>query len=325
MKARIIGTGSYAPEKVVTNSDLEKFLDTTDEWIVTRTGIKQRHVAADNEATSDLATRAAQNALEMAGVDPAELDLIVMGSVTGDFPFPACACLVQKNLAAKKAVAFDLSAACSGFIFGLSTADQYHKTGRVKKSLVIGAEIMTRTVNWDDRSTCVLFGDGAGAVVMETMEGERGILSTHLHTDGSRWELLYQAGFGSRTPPSHAGIDEGSYFLKMAGNEVFKVAVCSLTDVAIEALEANGVTREEVALIIPHQANQRILDATGKRLKVPPEKIFSNVASYANTSAASIPIALDEAHRSGQIKEGDLVVLNAFGSGFTSGAALIRW
>lgn len=325
MKARIIGTGSYAPAKILTNFDLEKFLDTSDEWIVSRTGIRQRHVAADDEATSDLATKAALMALESAAVEPGELDLIVVGSITGDYPFPASACLVQKNLSARNALAFDLSAACSGFIYGLSVAEQYHLNGRVRKSLIIGAEIMTRTVDWKDRSTCVLFGDGAGAVVMESSPGENGILATRLHTDGSNWELLYQAGFGSRTPPSHEGIDNGDYFLKMAGNEVFKIAVRTLTDVAIEVLEAHGVSREEVALIIPHQANQRILDATGKRLRVPPEKIFSNVANYANTSAASIPIALDEANRSGRIKAGDLVVLNAFGGGFTSGAALIRW
>jgi len=325
MKARIIGTGSYAPEKILTNFDLEKFLDTSDDWIVTRTGIRQRHIAGDHEATSDLATRAAQNALEMAGVDGGELDLIVMGSITGDFPFPASACLVQKNLGAKKAFAFDLSAACSGFIYGLSTAEQYHKSGRVRKSLIIGAEIMSRTVDWKDRGTCVLFGDGAGAVVLETSEGESGILSTHLHSDGSNWDLLCQPGFGSRIPPSVEGVKEGVCFLKMQGNEVFKMAVRALSDVVLEALEANGISKEEVSLIFPHQANKRILDATGKRLQVPPEKIYSNVEKFANTSAASIPIALDEANRSGKIREGDIIVLNAFGGGFTWGAALIRW
>ena len=325
MKARIIGTGSFAPEKILTNFDLEKFLDTSDEWIVTRTGISQRHVAADEEATSDLATQAARNALEMAGVSPDELDLIIVGSITGDFPFPATACLVQKNLGARNAFAYDLSAACSGFIYGLSNADQYHKSGTARKSLVIGAETMTRTVDWKDRGTCVLFGDGAGAVVLETTEGDSGILSTHLHSDGSSWELLCQPGFGSRNPPSIEGIEEGVHYLKMQGNEVFKMAVRSLSDVVVEALEANGITKEEVTLIFPHQANKRILDATGKRLQVPPEKVYSNVDCYANTSAASIPIALDEANRNGKIKEGDVVVLNAFGGGFTWGAALIRW
>jgi 3-oxoacyl-[acyl-carrier-protein] synthase-3 len=325
MKARIIGTGSFAPEKILTNIDLENFLDTSDEWIVTRTGIRQRHIASDGEATSDLATQAARNALEMAGVSPEELDLIIVGSITGDYPFPATACLVQKNLGARNAFAYDLSAACSGFIYGLSNADQYHKSGAVRKSLVIGAETMTRTVDWKDRATCVLFGDGAGAVVLETSEGDSGILSTHLHSDGSSWELLYQPGFGSRNPPSAEGLEEGVHYLKMQGNEVFKMAVRSLSDVVAEALEANGLSKEEVTLIFPHQANKRILDATGKRLQVPPKKIYSNVDSYANTSAASIPIALDEANRNGKIQEGDVVVLNAFGGGFTWGAALIRW
>jgi 3-oxoacyl-[acyl-carrier-protein] synthase III len=324
MKAKIIGTGSFAPEKILTNFDLEKILDTSDEWIFSRTGIKQRHIAADDEATSDLATRAAQNALEMAGVSPGELDLIIVGSITGDFSFPATACLVQKNLGARNAFAYDVSAACSGFIYGLSNAELYHSAGKARKSLVIGAETMTRTVDWKDRGTCVLFGDGAGAVVLESSDGESGILSTHLHSDGSNWELLYQPGFGSRTLPSVEG-KEGPYFLKMQGNEVFKIAVHCLSDVVIEALEANGASKEDVTLIFPHQANKRILDATGKRLKVPAEKIFSNVASYANTSAASIPIALDEANRTGKIKEGDLIVLNAFGGGFTWGAALVRW
>ncbi len=324
MKAKIIGTGSFAPEKILTNFDLEKNLDTSDEWIFTRTGIRQRHVAGDDEATSDLATRAAQNALEMAGVSPEELDLIIVGSITGDFSFPATACLVQKNLGARNAFAYDVSAACSGFIYGLSNAELYHAAGKARKSLIIGAETMTRTVDWKDRGTCVLFGDGAGAVVLETSDGESGILSTHLHSDGSSWELLYQPGFGSRKLPSVEG-REGPYFLKMQGNEVFKIAVRYLSDVVIEALESNGISKEEITLIFPHQANQRILDATGKRLKIPLEKIFSNVASYANTSAASIPIALDEANRTGRIKAGDLIVLNAFGGGFTWGSALIRW
>ena len=320
IKARIAGTGSYVPEKVVTNFDLEKFLDTSDEWIVSRTGIHQRHVAAADENASDLATQASRKALEMAGVAPEELDLIVVGTVTGEFTFPSSGCMIQKKLGARKAFAFDVSAACSGFIFALSNAVNYHRLGGVRRSLVIGSEVMTRTVDWKDRNTCVLFGDGAGAVVLVSEEGERGILSTHLHSDGNFSELLYQPGLGaSPTEPPQ------DHFVKMQGNEVFKVAVKALSDVALEALEANGLRKEDLKMIFPHQANKRILDAIGKRLDLGPEKVFSNVDQVANTSAASIPIALDHAHRGGKIQPGDLILLNAFGGGLTWGAALVRW
>ncbi len=324
-RARIIGTGSCVPDKVLTNSDLEKFLDTTDEWIVSRTGIRERHIAADGEYTSDLATRAAERALAMAGVRGEEIDLIVVGTITGDFPWPATACLVQKNLGATAAAAFDVSAACSGFVYALDAAVRRIETGASKKALVIGAEILSRAIDWEDRNTCILFGDAAGAVVLEGQEGENGVLSTHLHADGSYWELLYQPGFGSRYPASEAGIKERLPFLKMQGNEVFKVAVRSLSDVALEALAANGMSVQDLDLFIPHQANRRILEATAKRLGLNDEQVYINVDRFGNTSGASIPLALDEANRAGRIKAGDIIMFDAFGGGFTWASALLRW
>ena len=324
-KARIIGTGSCVPDKVLTNSDLEKFLDTTDEWIVSRTGIRERHIAGEGECTSDLATRAAERALAMAGVRGDEIDLVVVGTITGDFPWPATACLVQKNLGATGAAAFDVSAACSGFVYALDAAVRRIETGVSKKALVIGAEVLSRAVDWEDRNTCILFGDGAGAVVLEGQEGEHGVLSTHLHADGSYWELLYQPGFGSRYPASEAGIKERLPFLKMQGNEVFKVAVRSLSEVAQEALAANGMTTADIDLFIPHQANRRILEATAKRLGLGDEQVYINVDRFGNTSGASIPLALDEANRAGRLKDGDILLLDAFGGGFTWASALLRW
>ncbi len=325
IRARITGTGSYVPEKVLTNLDIEKFLDTSDEWIRTRTGICERHVAADGEYTSDLATKAAQRAIEMAGVDAKEIDLIVVGTITGDYPWPATACVVQRNLGALNAGAFDVSAACSGFLYALSCAVDRIEAGRSKKAVVIGAETLTRIIDWEDRNTCVLFGDAAGAVVLEASEGEQGILSTHLHADGTQLELLYQPGFGTRLMPSEESLKERDYFLKMQGNEVFKVAVRSLTEVANIALKANNLTAEDIDLFIPHQANIRILDATSKRIGLKENQVYINVDRFGNTSAATIPLALDEANRAGRLKEGDIVLLDAFGGGFTWAAVLLRW
>ncbi len=324
-KARIIGTGSCVPEKIVTNFDLEKFLDTSDQWIVSRTGIRERRIAADDETTSDLATRAAERALAMAGLSAEDIDYIVVGTITGDYPWPATACVVQNNLGAKTAAAFDVSAACSGFVFALDTAARQIEAGAVRRALVIGAEVLSRIIDWEDRNTCVLFGDGAGAVVLEASEGDQGVLSTHLHSDGSYLELLYQPGFGNRHPASEQGVRDRLQFLKMQGNEVFKVAVRSLSEVALEALEANGLKAEDLDLFIPHQANRRILEATAKRLGLTEEQVYINVDRFGNTSGASIPIALDEANRAGRMKEGDLVMFDAFGGGFTWGAALLRW
>jgi len=325
MKARIIGTGSYLPEKILTNKDIEKLVDTTDEWIRARTGICERRVAAEDEDTSDLAVNAARNAMDMAGVTAEDIDYIVVGTITGDLPWPATACLVQDKLGAKNAVAFDVSAACSGFVFALDTAMAQIEAGRVKKALVIGAEVLTRAIDWQDRNTCVLFGDGAGAVVLEAQEGENGILSTHLHSDGSYWELLHQPGFATRHPVSEQGLQDRLQYLKMQGNEVFKVAVRSLAEVAKEALAANNLTGEQIDMMIPHQANMRILDATAKRLKLREDQVYVNVDRFGNTSGASIPIALDEANRKGLIKENDLLLFDAFGGGFTWGAVVVRW
>jgi len=326
IRARITGTGSALPEKVLTNFDLEKMVETSDEWIVARTGISQRRIASEGEYTSTFATLAAQRALEAAGVSAEEIDLIILGTLTPDFPFPATACLVQQNLGAKNAFCFDLSAACSGFVYALATAEKYLLSGTHKKALVIGAEVLSRIIDWKDRNTCLLFGDGAGAVVLEAVEGgTNGVLSTHMYSDGNFWEILYQTGAGSRYPATQANLDAGLVYLTMQGNEVFKYAVRAMAEVSMEALEKNGVTGEDLTLFIAHQANQRIIDAVGKRLNLTGERVFVNLDRYGNTSAASIPIALDEAVRGGRVKEGDLVLLSAFGGGLTWGSALLRW
>jgi 3-oxoacyl-[acyl-carrier-protein] synthase-3 len=325
IRARITGTGSYAPEKIATNLDLEKFLDTSDEWIRTRTGIVERHLAVEGENTSDLATKAARKALEMAGLAPTDLDLIIVGTITGDYPWPATACIVQNNLGAVNAGAYDVSAACSGFLYALAAGSDRIAAGNARKVLVIGAEVLSRIVDWQDRNTCVLFGDGAGAVVLEAGEDDRGILSTHLYADGSQLELLYQPGFGTRVTPSVEGIARGDHFLKMQGNEVFKVAVRSMAEVARIALDANGMTTDDVSMFIPHQANIRILDATAKRIGLKDEQVYVNVDRYGNTSGATIPIALDEVNRAGRLKSGDILLLDAFGGGFTWASALVRW
>jgi len=324
-KARITGTGSYVPERVLTNRDLEQMVETSDEWIRTRTGICERHVAADGEFTSDLAAAAARKAMEMAGISAEQIDLVVVGTITGDFPWPATACLVQDKIGAKNSFAYDISAACSGFVYALDAAYRQIAAGAVKTALVIGAEILSRIIDWTDRNTCVLFGDGAGAVILQAADGERGIQSTHLHSDGSYWELLHQPGFGSRYPASAQGLKDRLPFLHMQGNEVFKVAVRSLSEVAQEALDANGISVGDLDLFIPHQANMRILDATAKRLGLRDDQVYVNVDRFGNTSGASIPIALDEANRAGRIKPGDLVLFDAFGGGFTWGSALVRW
>ena len=325
IRPKITGTGSALPEKVLTNFDLEKMVDTTDEWIVARTGIRERRIAAEGEYTSTFAALAAQRALDAAGVSAEEIDLIVVGTLTPDFPFPATACIVQQAIKATNAVCFDLSAACSGFIYALATAEKFIASGQVKKALVIGAEVLSRIVDWTDRNTCLLFGDGAGAVVLEATEGENGVLSTHMHSDGNYWEILYQKGAGSRYPATHQNVDDKMVYLTMQGNEVFKLAVRAMGEVCQEALEANGLTPDQVKLFIPHQANQRIVDSVGKRLGITDERAFVNLDRYGNTSAASIPIALDEAVRAGRLTEGDILLLTAFGGGLTWGASAIRW
>ncbi|MDR4466860.1 MAG: ketoacyl-ACP synthase III [Nitrospira sp.] len=324
MKARIAGTGSYAPTRVLTNADLEGMVATSDEWIRERTGIRERRIAATGEACSDLAVQAGKRALTAAGVAASDLDMILVATCTGDFPLPATACLVQHQLGATKAGACDLSAACCGFVYALSVADAYIKTG-MRHVLVIGSEVMSAITDWTDRNTCVLFGDGAGAVVLSASDGERGILSTDLRSDGTLCELIMVPGGGSRTPPSEKVLAERLHYIKMKGNETFKVAVRTLEDIARATLAANHVEVEDLDLYIPHQANVRILKAVMERLGLPMEKVLLNLDRYGNTSAASIPIALDEAVREGRIKDGSLVMLGAFGAGLTWASAMIRW
>lgn len=326
MNVRITGTGSALPDKILTNADIEKLVDTTDEWITTRTGIKERHIAADGEYTSTFAAEAARKALEMAAVNPEEIDLIILSTVTPDFPFPSTACIVQDMLGAVNATVFDLSAACSGFIFGLSVAEKYIRSGSAKKVLVIGAEVLSRIVDWKDRNTCVLFGDGAGAVVLEASDGGHSLLSTHTFSNGSYWNLLYQPGSGSRNPASdRRTFDDKLLYITMEGNDVFKHAVRAMEEASLKALAANSISSEEISLLIPHQANRRIIDATAKRLGVESDRLFINLHNYGNTSSASIPIALDEVNRKGLLKVDNKLLLVAFGGGFTYGSAVINW
>lgn len=324
MKARITGTGSYAPSRIMTNAELERMVATSDEWIRERTGIRERHIAASGEACSDLAVQAGRRALAAAGLAAADLDLILVATCTGDYPLPATACLVQHQLGATKAAACDLAAACCGFVYALSVADAYVRTG-MRHVLVIGSEVMSAITDWTDRNTCILFGDGAGAAVVSASEGEGGILSTHLRSDGSLCELIAVPGGGSRTPPSEKVVAERTNFIKMKGNETFKVAVRTLEEIARETLAANQLQVEDLDLYVPHQANVRILKAVMERLGLPLEKVMLNLEHYGNTSAASIPIALDEAVRAGRVQDGSLVMLGAFGAGLTWASALIRW
>jgi len=325
MRSRVIGTGSAVPERVLSNQDLEKLVDTTDEWITTRTGIKERRIASSDEFTSTLATRAALNALDMAGIGPAELDMIIVATVTPDYPFPSTAALLQNNIKAVNASAFDISAACSGFIYAASIVDKFIKSGSVKYALVVGAEVLSRIVDWTDRNSCLLFGDGAGAVVLQADNGESGILDTVMMSDGSNWELLYQPAPGNRNPASYQVVDERLAFIRMQGNEVFKLAVRAMEDAALKVLSAGNMVPADIDLFIPHQANRRIIDAIGKRLSIPDEKVYVNIERFGNTSSASIPLALDEANRRGLLKPDNLLLLDAFGGGMAWGAVTIRW
>jgi len=320
----ILGTGSYVPERILTNADLEKIVDTTNEWIVTRSGIKERRIARDDQATSDLAAEAARRALAAAGVKPEEIDLIIVATLTPDMPFPNTACFVQNLIGAKNATCIGLEAACSGFLFAVDAANQYLLTGRFKTALVIGAEKLSGVTDWQDRTTCVLFGDGAGAVVLRACDSGAGILSTVTGSDGSLNALLNIPGGGSRHPVSPETIEKRMHFMKMEGKEVFKHAVRAMADASRKALEKAGITMAEVACVVPHQANMRIVEAIRDRLGVGPEKFFVNLDKYGNMSAASIPVALDEAIRAGVIKKGDKVVLVAFGGGFTWGAMVVK-
>jgi 3-oxoacyl-[acyl-carrier-protein] synthase-3 len=319
--SRIAGTGSYLPEKVVTNKDLEKRVDTSDEWIRERTGIKRRHIAADDETTSDLGLAAANNALEMAGIDATDIDLIVLGTATPDKIFPATACIIQRRLGIRGCAAFDVQAACSGFVYGLDVADRYIRTGAAQNALVIGAETLSRITNWDDRTTAVLFGDGAGAVILQASD-EPGIISTHIHADG-QYEDLLQVPQG--VSQGYDAVRAEEAYIQMNGNAVFRRAVATLDSIARETLDKNNIDKHDLDWFVPHQANLRIIAAAAKKLDMPMERVIVTVDEHANTSAASIPLAFDAAVRDGRIKRGELLLFEAFGAGFTWGSALLRF
>jgi 3-oxoacyl-[acyl-carrier-protein] synthase-3 len=323
--AGIIGMGHAYPSGVLTNADLEKIVETSDEWITTRTGIKQRHKAAENEYTSQFGTLAAQRALERSGLQPEDIDIIICATTTPDQIMPSTGALIQAQIGATNAAGMDVFAACSGFLYGLTLVESMIKTGQVRNALVIGAEVLTKYVDYTDRSTCVIFGDGAGAAVIGAVPENKGILATKIRSDGRYEEQLYAPGGGTKIGTSYKTIDDGMHFFKMKGNELFKVAVRSMAEVSAEMVARAGYTIDDVDLVIPHQANQRITDAVASRLGVPEEKVYSNIAQHGNTSSASIPIALDECIEAGKIKEGSLVLLTAFGGGATWGATVVRF
>jgi 3-oxoacyl-[acyl-carrier-protein] synthase-3 len=325
--SRIIGTGRGVPPKVLTNNDLSKIVDTSDAWIVERTGIRERHILDPSLAASDLATEAARNACRKAGVDPATVDCIILGTVTGDCPFPATATFVQKKLGAMSGgCAFDLSAACAGFIYGLSIGDAFIRRGQFKRVMVIGVEVLSRIIDWSDRSTCVLFGDGAGAALLTADDsGQHGVLSTHLHADGSLTEILLQQAGGSREPPTPEALAAKRHLVKMNGREVYKHAVRNMAAASRAALEANGLRPDDVTWVIAHQANMRIIEGVSERIGIPLDRFCLNVDRYGNTSSASVPTALDEALEEGKIKDGDILVMTALGGGLAWAAAAMRW
>jgi len=323
--AGVLGTGSALPEKVITNADLEKLVDTSDQWIAERTGIRERRQAAPHETTSVLSVKAARCALARAGIQPTELDLIICSTISPDMPLPSTASLIQRDLGARGCCAFDLAAACSGFLFGMTVAEQFIRTGAAKYVLVIGAELLSRYIDYTDRATCVIFGDGVAAAVFGPVEPPGGILAHELHTEGQYAESLFIPGGGTAMPASVESVKQGAHFIKMRGNELFKVAVRNLEDVSRQVLAKAGVTADDVDLFIPHQANQRITEAVRERLGLCSEKVYSNIARIGNTSSASIPICLDECVQNGRLKKGDLVLMSAFGAGVTWGAVLMRW
>jgi 3-oxoacyl-[acyl-carrier-protein] synthase-3 len=326
--SRIVGTGRYLPERRLTNADLEKMVDTSDAWITERTGIKERRVAAPGEFTSDMAAAAGKRALERAGITAADLDMIIVGTISGDHPMPACATFVQQKLGAPKNIpSFDVSAACAGFLYGMSIADRFLRCGGAKYILVVGVELLSRILNWQDRTTCVLFGDGAGAAVLAATDGAdgRGVLSTHIYTDGSLAESLIIPGGGSKEPVSADVVARKRHYVHMTGQDVFKAAVRNLAAASNAALEYNGVTAAQVDKVVAHQANMRILNAVAQRLELPMERFFINIHKYGNTSSASIPIALDELVEAGKVAAGETILMCALGAGISWGSALVRW
>ncbi|HXD29925.1 MAG TPA: beta-ketoacyl-ACP synthase III [Pyrinomonadaceae bacterium] len=325
VNAGILGTGHAYPEGILTNAQLEKTVETSDEWITTRTGIKQRRKAAPGEYTSMFAVRAARQAIERARIDPMEIDLLLCATVTPDQILPSTGCIIQAELGANKAAAMDVVAACSGFLYGVTLADSMIRTGQIRYALVIGAEILTQYVDYTDRGTCILFGDGAGAAVLGPVEEGKGILAARIRSDGRYLEQLFSPGGGTRRPPSAETLAAGDHYFKMKGNELFKVAVRSMSDISNEVLEEAKLKAEDVSLFIPHQANQRITDAVASKLKVEDARVYSNISMHGNTSSASIPIALDECVEAGRIQPGDLVLMASFGGGVTWGGVLVRW
>jgi 3-oxoacyl-[acyl-carrier-protein] synthase-3 len=325
-RSRILGTGAYTPERVLTNADLEKLVDTSDEWIRERTGIRERRIAADGETTSDMAAAAARRALEMANLTAADLDMIIVGTISGDLPMPACAVFVQKKIGAGPIPSFDVSAACAGFLYGLSIADQFIRSGAMKRVLVVGVELLSRILNWNDRTTCVLFGDGAGAVVLGPAEGDgRGVLSTRLYTDSTLAESLCIPAGGSKEPLTPEGLASSRNKVFMVGGDIFKVAVKNLTAASRSALTDAGLQSSAVRWVVPHQANLRIISQVAQRLDIPLERFVLNIDRYGNTSSASIPLALDEGVRSGRIQPNDIVLMCALGAGISWGSALVRF
>ncbi|MGB9710108.1 MAG: beta-ketoacyl-ACP synthase III [Thermodesulfovibrio sp.] len=325
MKARIVSTGSYVPEKVLTNHDLEKMVETSDEWITERTGIKERRIASAEQATSDLAYEASIKALKKANLTAEDIDLIIVATVTPDMLVPSCACILQMKLGATRAVAFDINGACTGFIYALAVAEKFIRTGSSKRALVIGAETLSKFTDWTDRTTCVLLADGAGAVILEPTKKDEGIKIIDIYSDGTMWDFIHMPAGGSKMPVTEDVIKQRLNFIKMRGNETFKVAVKTLEEIVDATLKKAGITSSELALLVPHQANIRIIQAMAKRLELPMEKVMVNINKYGNTSAASIPIALDEAVQNEKIKRGEYVMLAAFGAGLTWGSALIKW
>jgi 3-oxoacyl-[acyl-carrier-protein] synthase III len=324
--SHILGTGSYAPSRILTNHDLEKIINTSDAWITERTGIKERRIAADGEVTSDMAVAAARKALEMAATDPADLDMIIVGTISPDMPMPSCAVFVQAKLGASRAFAFDLSAACAGSLYGMTIADQFIRSGRARRVLVIGAELLSRLVDWEDRGTCVLFGDAAGAMVLgPAPDPSRGLISTHLHSDGAAAGMLSIPGGGSKYPQSEDVLAKKLNKISMSGREVYKYATRVLPEAILEALAANGLKPGAIDHIVSHQANVRIVESVVDRLGIPREKCWLNIDRYGNTSSASLPISLDEANRAGRLQPGDLVAMMAIGAGMAWGSALVRW
>jgi 3-oxoacyl-[acyl-carrier-protein] synthase-3 len=326
IRSVILGTGSEVPSKVMTNRELEKMVDTSDEWITVRTGIKERRLLEEGKGNADMAFEAAKRALEDANMKAKDLDAIVMGTVTPDYPFPSSACVLEDMLGARNAFSFDVNAACSGFLNALSVADSFVRTGKIRNALVVGSDALSRLLNWQDRTTCILFGDGAGAVVLGASDNSSGgILSTKLRTDGSYVKTLYVPAGGSLKPANRDTVQSNQHTITMNGKEVFKVAVRSMEEVSRQALEEAGVGIDQISLVVPHQANRRIIVALAERLGIPMSRVMVNLDRYGNTSAASIPVALDEARREGRIKKGDIVLLNAFGAGFAWGAAVIQF